>query len=573
MFVLVVSLLLIVAAACIGLSRIVETRRLGLIAAGASGLGGFLLLVVPQSLATLVFPTFTVGTASFGLVGQLSPGDSALAAALLWGGAMAFMALAAAIAPTIHGFGTIFGWSSMALTAALVGLAAPPLSMLTPLAWAVAAMASYTALRSSGALVKSETLPRGLALGLLASGLLLGGLLGAQAALAQGELPSDGVAIALLLAVVAMAGVAPLGMARDETVVAPAPLGALIYGLVMPVLGLGYLLRLVAILPEMPGNWAATLVIVGSLGMVASAAGAYGERQLRPLLGWVSSAQASMVIVAAGLASTQAKLAGPALLLNLMLATIGGAAAIVDLERNTGSDLFAEGEPGPRLELTGALWAGASLAALGLPPFWGFWGRQWLFRAVLEETPWALPLLVAGASLMALALLMPLVRFWPAPDPRSRPAAPGQLDPISGGLSLAPLLVLGIVPQLAGAFWISTQPSSADGLPIDLSTQVGVSGSGMVIVAIVLLIARLPITRQIAPSPEEETTQLAADALGESLRPLAWLGRADALLAAVWNGMLGISRLLQIMMSVFEQRYYLLGVLMALLTVMLLMAQ
>jgi formate hydrogenlyase subunit 3/multisubunit Na+/H+ antiporter MnhD subunit len=573
MLVIVVSLLLIVAAACVGLSRVVATRLLGLAAAAACVLGGLLIVAAPTLLPGLVFPTFSVGAASFDLVARLSPGDTALVLALLWGGAMALVALSAAIAPTLRGFGAIFGWSCLALVAALLGQAAPPLSMLTPLAWAVATMASYAALRASGTLGQREALPRGLALGLLASGLLLGGLLGARAALVRGDLPAPGVAAALLLAVLGMVGAAPLGMARDEAIVAPAPLGALIYGLVMPILGLGYLLRLVAILPRMPTSWAVTLVAVGAIGALASAAGAYGERNLRPLLGWVSSAQASAVLAAAGLGGPLAALAAPALLINLMLSTIAGAAAVVDLERNTGGDAFAEAEPGPRLELTGALWAASGLSALGLPPLWGFWGRRWLFEAALTQMPWALPPLVAGAALLALALLMPLARFWPAPDPRSRPAAPGRLDPISGALSLAPLLIIGVAPQVAWALWLHDLHAAPPVLPVSLGAQVAAIMLGLLIAALVLLIARLPIARQIGRGPEEEAVQLAGDALGTGLRPLAWVGRADSLLAALWNGMLLVSRWLQFVMSVFEQRYYLLGVLVALLTVMLLMAQ
>ncbi|NTV62218.1 MAG: hypothetical protein HGA65_01605 [Oscillochloris sp.] len=555
------------------MSPIVATRRLGLAAAGGCGVAGLLLVAAPNVLPDLVFPTYMVGAASFDVVGRLSSGDTVVALALLWGGAMALVSLAAAIAPAVRGFGAIFGWACLAMVAALLGLAAPPLSMLTPVVWAVAVMASYASLRASGAPSQSEALPRGLSLGLLASGLLLGGLLGARAALAQGQLPAPGVALALLLAVLAITGAAPLGMARDEAVAAPAPLGALIYGLVMPVLGLGYLLRLVAILPQMPTSWAVALVFVGSIGTLASVAGAYGERHLRVLLGWVSGAQASLIVVAAGLSGALAALAGPALLINLMLSTIAGAAAAVDLERNTGSDAFAEAELGPRLDLSGLLWALAGLAAVGLPPLWGFWGRRWLFEAVLTQMPWALPPLIAGSGLLVLVLLMPLARFWPAPDPRSRPAAPGFLDPLAGALSLVPLLIIGVAPQLAWSLWMQGGAVALAALPVGLGEQAAAIGVGLVVLALVLGIARLPVARQIALSPEEQPVQLAADALGRSLRPLAWLGRADALLAAIWSGLLRLSHWLQVIMSVFEQRYYLLGVLIALLTVMLLMAQ
>jgi hypothetical protein len=552
---------------------VVPTRRLGLGAAAACLGAGLLLATAPALAPDLSFPAFNVGAASFELVGQLGPGDLALAAALLWAAAMALAALATAIAPGVRGFGPIFGWACLAVVAALLGLAAPPLSMVTPLAWAVGAMASYGALWASGALGQSESLPRGLALGLLASGLLLGGLLGARPALAAGGLPASGLAAALLVAVLAMAGAAPLGMARDEAVLAPAPLGALIYGLVMPSLGLSYLLHLVAILPRMPAPWATTLVAVGAVGALASAAGAYGEARLRPLLGWVAGAQASAVVAAAGLAGPLAALAGPTMLTSLMLATVAGAAAAVDLERNTGGDEFAGTTPGPRLALAGTLWAAAGAAAIGLPPLWGFWGRRWLFEAALEQAPWALPPLVAAAALLALALIMPLARFWPAPNPRSHPAAPGRLAPLAGTLSLAPLLAFGVAPQLAWRLWMRTVPLAPPDMPISPVAQATAVAIGLAAAALAAIIARAPSARQIACGPEEELAQLAPDALGQSLRHLASFGRADWLLGRAWAAMRWVSRWLQIVLSFFEQRYYLLGVLVALLTIMLLMAQ
>ncbi|MEI6778190.1 MAG: hypothetical protein WCK70_14930 [Chloroflexales bacterium] len=573
MLVIAVSLLLIVAAACFGLSRVITTRLLGLGAAAACVGAGVLLAAAPTFAPHVIFPTFSVGLASFELVGQLGPSDAAFATALLWGGAMTLAALAAVIAPGVRGFGEIFGWACLTLVAALLSLAAPPLSMVTPLAWAISSLTSYGALRASGTLGQSEAMPRGLTLGLLASILLLGGLLGVRPAFVAGNLPAWGLTVALLLAVLAMTGVVPFGLARDEAIRAPAPLGALIYGLVMPTLGLGYLLRLVGMFPNMPTSWAMTLVLVGSVGALASAAGAYSEARLRPLLGWVAGAQGSAVVVAAGLAGPLAILAGPALLINLMLVTVAGAAAVVDLERNTGSDEFADTAPGPRLALAGTLWAAASAAALGIPPFWGFWGRRWLFEAALEQMPWALPPLVAGSTLLALALIIPLARFLPAPHPRSLPAASNQLDTIAGALSLIPLLVCGVVPQLMWNLWMRGIPHAPPHLPVILNDQMAAAAIGLTILILVCVVARMPAVRQIARSSDEDPIQLGADALGQSLRPLVWVAHAESLLGRVWIALLRMSHWLQVAISIFEQRYYLLGILVALLTVMLLMAQ
>jgi formate hydrogenlyase subunit 3/multisubunit Na+/H+ antiporter MnhD subunit len=572
MLAIALSLMLIAAAACFGLSRLLPTRRLGQGAAAACGLSGLLLAAAPGAGADLsALGGFSVGDAAFELAGRLGPGELALALALLWCGALALLALAAAVAPQVRAFGAIFGWAILGLAAALLSLAAPPLSLITPLAWSAGALACYGALRASGALAQSHAMPRGLALGLLASSLLLGGLLGARPALARAELPPAGVALSLLLAVLAMAGAAPLAMARDEAVLAPAPLGGLIYGLVGPTLALGFLLRLVPALPALPAAWATALAGVGALGGLACAGGALGEERLRPVLGWSAGAQIGAVLLAAGLAGPLAALAGPALLICLMLATTAGAAAAVDMERNNGGDDFASTQPGPRLALAGAIWAAAAAAALGLPPLAGFWARRWLLEAVLAQMPWALPLLLSAGALLALALLAPLARFWPASGPRS-PAA-GRIDPLAGALALAPLLIAGAAPQLAWAGWLGQLPLPPDSLPVAPAEQAAALAIGLAAALLAIGLARAPGGRQIARAPEEDPTQLAPEALGASLRPLAWLARPDALLRAIWHGLGRVGEGLGFLMAIFEQRYYLLGIIAALLTIMLLMAQ
>ncbi|MEI7771876.1 MAG: hypothetical protein WCI67_17930, partial [Chloroflexales bacterium] len=70
MLVITISLLLIVAAACFGLSLVVTTRRLGLGVAAACVGAGLLLAAAPSLAPTLSFPAFEVGAASFELVGQ-----------------------------------------------------------------------------------------------------------------------------------------------------------------------------------------------------------------------------------------------------------------------------------------------------------------------------------------------------------------------------------------------------------------------------------------------------------------------------------------------------------------------
>jgi hypothetical protein len=88
-----------------------------------------------------------------------------------------------------------------------------------------------------------------------------------------------------------------------------------------------------------------------------------------------------------------------------------------------------------------------------------------------------------------------------------------------------------------------------------------------------MLVSRAPSARAVTRDPEEEAVRLPPQAAGDALRPLAWLARPTPLLRALWGGLERTSEGLRFLMGIFEQRYYLLGVLAALITIMLLMAQ
>lgn len=573
MLLISLSFLLLSSLACFGLSRFVPTRRLGQGAAAMSGLGGLLLLSRPAAVPDPPQTLLTIGAVPLQISSSLPDLEQALALALLGGGALALLTLATAIAPTVRGFGATFGWGLLALLAALLGLAAPPLSLLQPMAWTCGVIAGYGAIWASGALARSEAIPQGLLLGLLGSVLLGGALVGAGPDLGAGELPAPALAACMLLAVLAIGGLAPFHGARGEATAAPAPLGALISGLVLPCLGMGWLLRATPLLPVVPPAWAIVLGLLGLMGALGSAGGALGERRLRPLLAWLTAGQASLILIAVGLSDPLAALAGPALLLNMLLASVAGAAAIEPLERSAGTDDYTSATPGPRLPAAGLLWAGAVAALLGLPPFLGFWGQLWLLDGVTALLPWAAPLLLAAGVLRLPAALAPLPRFWAPPRPDLAGAPPRPIDVIAGAAALTPPLIFGLAPQLAWALWLRAAPFAPVALPIAGGQQVAVTVGAALAALTVGLIARAPGARSLPADPDEEPVRLAPDALALVVRPLAWLSRPQNIIRFAWSSLERASTGLRYAITIFEQRYYLLAVLMVLIIMMLLMAQ
>lgn len=562
--------LLLGAAGCFAVGRAAPARGLGLAATAAALVATVLLALARPAAEAATGPAvvlLALGEVAFSVSGALGAGEWATALALVGGGAAAMLALAGAIAPGVRGFGAIFAWALVALAAALFSLATPPLSLAQPLTWAVLTVAGYASLRASGS-VASERPPLGLTFGLLASVLLAGGLL------ATGPMAADNAPVAWpaalcgLLAALGLAGCPPLAGARADAVAAPAPLGALIYGLAAPAAALGWLLRAVAAQPVVPTSWAVTLCLVGGLGALACGAGALGVRSLRASLTWMTAGQGAVVVAAAGLAGPLAALAGPGLLVAMMLSSTLGSGAAATLERTTGSDDYTAGGAPPPM-LAGAVWALAGAAALGLPPLWSFWPRLWLFESAYEQQPWLLTPLLFGAVLTTLAVVAPLARLWGG-TATLRAGWPDLVPALVVGL---PLLVLGLAPWLAWGFWLQALPFAPGELPAGTAAQLAAGGTGLILIALCAWSMAARPVRAARRDPDEDEVRLAPDALGDTLRPLAWLGNPEPALAWLWAGLQRLSELLRLGMGLFEQRYYLLGVLAALVTIMLLMAQ
>ncbi|HMQ33964.1 MAG TPA: proton-conducting transporter membrane subunit, partial [Chloroflexaceae bacterium] len=387
----------------------------------------------------------------------------------------------------------------------------------------------------------------------------------------EGALPAWPAAICGLLAALGVTGSPPLAGARGDATAAPAPLSALIYGLAAPAAGLGWLLRSVAALPIVPTNWAVALGLTGAIGALACGAGALGVRGLRQILAWVTAGMSAAVVASAGLAGPLAAVAGPGLLVALMLAATLGATAAAGLERTTGSDDYTEGGGTPP-RAAGAVWALAAAAALGLPPLWGFWPRLWLLQAAQEQQPWLLTPLLAGGVLTALALLAPLGRLWGATG-AARATGAGWADLAPGALAGLPLVALGLAPGLAWAGWLAGAPFAPAELPATPAAQAAAAAAGLALAALTTAALLARPARAPRRDPDEEEVRLAPDALGAALRPLAWLADPEPLLGLAWRGLQRASEGLRFVIGLFEQRYYLLGVLAALLTIMLLMAQ
>jgi len=270
-----------------------------------------------------------------------------------------------------------------------------------------------------------------------------------------------------------------------------------------------------------------------------------------------------------------------ALLANAAITTIACYLAVAVLERRAGTDDMAEIELREPLWLPSLVLLVGAASAVGLPGTWGLWTRHWLFDQLAQLMPWATPIVLAGSALLALAWVMPLTLFWRRADPitselpttpRSRPSA----VMFVGVAAAAPLLILGILPELAWNGWLA-------GLQDVLAPEAGVPALPSLIAQIscllaALLLVALPLFahshRSAAAADQLHQAGIAVPwALGESLRDLAWMAVAPEAFAQVWRVMLALSRGLRRGMALFEQRYYLAGLLIAVILVIMLFIQ
>jgi hypothetical protein len=567
---LLIALMLLVLSgvAAMTLSRFVATRLLGIIA-GAAAVGAAAALVFGPIETPPARVLFELGAMQATVLPAIGLQTRALAVMLLLGAAAAQWLLAAALPMSLRGFGAIFGWGQIAVAATLTSLAAPPASVLVPLTWAVTMLAAHAARVSSGVAAEEDGPPANLVTAALAI-TAISGFVAWRAALPATDLPPTGLALAVIAAALALAGAPPLTIARAPFAHAPLPLQLLIGSLVLPTLGIGYLTQFLTALPTVPPLWGNLLLIVGLAGAPAAALGALSASRLRLLVLWLSAAQVSAVVIALALGDPLAVLAAPSLLAGAMVSSVILTAAATVYERQVGSDQLYTQSTTSVSPWFALIWLLGVLAAIGMPPFFTFWGRIWLFEAVAaqyEQLAWAVPL---AAGLLLPAGLWPLGRFFTALRKRTGVLLPFELT-IAAVAALL-LLVFGLWPELAWSAWLSWLSFAPPALPVDPAGR------------LLLLTALLPLPllwwALRAPEParaerdtEEEPVYLPPSALVSPLRRLLTAADATPLLQLGQRIFDSAGRIVQNLIAPFEQRYYLLGVLAALISIMLLMAQ
>jgi NADH-quinone oxidoreductase subunit N len=214
-----------------------------------------------------------------------------------------------------------------------------------------------------------------------------------SAALTTGGAPPEAALLALLLVLVGFGfkiSAVPFHFwAPDVYEGAPTPVTAFL-SVASKAAGFAVLMRvLLAVFPGLESTWTTLLAVIATLTMTLGNVVALTQRNIKRLLAYSSIAQAGYMLMGLAAVSPASENGVAAVLYYLGMYTLTNLAAfgvIVLVSRVTGSDEIADygglsrRAPGLALALLVAL-----LSLGGIPPLAGFFGKFFLFTAVMER--------------------------------------------------------------------------------------------------------------------------------------------------------------------------------------------
>ena len=193
----------------------------------------------------------------------------------------------------------------------------------------------------------------------------------------------------------------------DAHPAAPAPISAMLSGVLIKTLGVYALCRVFYNVIGLTTTLSNLLMLLGALSMMIGALLAIGQRDLKRLLAYSSISQVGYVFLGIGLGTPLGILGGVFHLFNhsvikSLLFLNSGA-----VEYATGTrDLGAMGGLGDKMPVTRATSFVASMSIAGIPPFGGFWSKLLIVIAAVQAGHLGFALWAVIVSVLTLALFL-----------------------------------------------------------------------------------------------------------------------------------------------------------------------
>ncbi|MDJ0975314.1 MAG: proton-conducting transporter membrane subunit [Planctomycetota bacterium] len=235
---------------------------------------------------------------------------------------------------------------------------------------------------------------------------------------------------------------------------APAPISAMLSGLLIKTLGIYALVRILYVVIGMDGPLGGSLqtilLVLGCVSMLGGVLLGLGQTDFKRLLAYHSISQMGFVLVALGANTWLGVAAGLFHAVNHALFKGALFLSAGSIERITGTrDLSKMGGLAKVAPMTAVGTAGAALSIAGVPPFNGFWSKLLILIALFQA---GLPVVAAAAAITAVLTLVCFTKvqrkalFGKLPDR----LATAKDVPLSMSM---PVLLLALLCLLGGLMW------------------------------------------------------------------------------------------------------------------------
>ena len=193
---------------------------------------------------------------------------------------------------------------------------------------------------------------------------------------------------------------------------APAPISAMLSGLLIKVLGIYALMRIFFNVLGVGPSILNILLTLGTISMVAGGLLAIGQSDIKRMLAYSSISQIGYIVLALGIATPLALLGAifhlfnHAIFKSLLFLNSGA------IEYSTGTrDLNEMGGLNARMPLTGTTSLIGSMSISGIPPLGGFWSKLIIVFAAIKSGHTVLGLIAILVSIITLGYYLKLQRY------------------------------------------------------------------------------------------------------------------------------------------------------------------
>ena len=184
---------------------------------------------------------------------------------------------------------------------------------------------------------------------------------------------------------------------------APAPISAMLSGLLIKVSGIYALTRIFLTVLGLTPALSTILMYLGVISIVVAAFLALGQKDIKRMLAYSSISQVGYIILGIGLGTPLGILGGLFHLLNHALAKSLLFLNSGSIQMSTGTrNLDEMGGLAKRMPFTAATSLIGSLSIAGVPPLNGFWSKLIIIVALVQAKMWVFALIAVLASVLTL---------------------------------------------------------------------------------------------------------------------------------------------------------------------------